>query len=189
MSSPFVIQPSAAPTYDFVTNQSYGTLVKIPTRVNLSGAVLEMRVDDNSKFLDSYPIGSVDFVNSTVEVSLSREEVDKIKDGFYQITAYRNGTAYLLVEGQINYERIASTDSNLLDVTGKIRIELLPPLVDIFGEVFLRKDEYIAGEGANPAIIEEVVQVVVDRHVNNVNPHPAYDDMPSLRLLFENGLI
>jgi hypothetical protein len=29
----------------------------------------------------------------------------------------------------------------------------------------------------------------LDEHVNSETPHPAYDDMPSLELLFENGLI
>lgn len=29
----------------------------------------------------------------------------------------------------------------------------------------------------------------IDVHVNSETPHPAYDDMPSLELIFENGLI
>lgn len=30
---------------------------------------------------------------------------------------------------------------------------------------------------------------VLAPHVNSLTPHPAYDDQPSLRLLFENGLV
>lgn len=30
---------------------------------------------------------------------------------------------------------------------------------------------------------------VLAPHVNSPTPHPAYDDQPSLRLLFENGLV
>lgn len=26
-------------------------------------------------------------------------------------------------------------------------------------------------------------------HINSATPHPAYDNLPSLRLLFENGLV
>jgi hypothetical protein len=29
----------------------------------------------------------------------------------------------------------------------------------------------------------------LDDHINSSTPHPAYDDMPSLNLIFENGLI
>lgn len=29
----------------------------------------------------------------------------------------------------------------------------------------------------------------IDEHVNSATPHAAYDDMPSLELIFENGLI
>lgn len=32
-------------------------------------------------------------------------------------------------------------------------------------------------------------QALLDKHVNDPNPHSAYDDIPSLTLLFENGLL
>ena len=31
--------------------------------------------------------------------------------------------------------------------------------------------------------------VAIQEHVQSTTPHPAYDDLPSLNLLFENGLI
>ena len=30
---------------------------------------------------------------------------------------------------------------------------------------------------------------ILDAHVHSSSPHPAYDDIPSLTLLFENGLV
>jgi len=33
------------------------------------------------------------------------------------------------------------------------------------------------------------VDQAISVHVSDSTPHPAYDDMPSLRLLYENGLI
>lgn len=33
-----------------------------------------------------------------------------------------------------------------------------------------------------------VVEAMMIAHVNSPSPHPAYDDIPSLVLLFENGL-
>lgn len=35
----------------------------------------------------------------------------------------------------------------------------------------------------------EAVTVLLDQHVTDPTPHPAYDDMQSLRLIFENGLV
>lgn len=35
----------------------------------------------------------------------------------------------------------------------------------------------------------EYVSVALDEHISSLTPHPAYDDMPSLTLLFENGLV
>lgn len=32
-------------------------------------------------------------------------------------------------------------------------------------------------------------EVALQSHVDSSSPHPAYDDIPSLTLLFENGLI
>lgn len=45
------------------------------------------------------------------------------------------------------------------------------------------------GPAGNPFIFQEMVNEAIDDHVNAPEPHPAYDDLPSLVLLFENGLI
>lgn len=37
----------------------------------------------------------------------------------------------------------------------------------------------ISGDGAR----------ALESHVNSPTPHPHYDDLPSLKLLFENGII
>jgi len=36
---------------------------------------------------------------------------------------------------------------------------------------------------------DEGVLEELSSHINNETPHPAYDDMQSLTLLFENGLV
>jgi hypothetical protein len=55
-----------------------------------------------------------------------------------------------------------------------------------------------AGQGAEltPEALEEVVVrttvatgTALTEHIGDPTPHPAYDDLPSLRLLFENGLV
>lgn len=37
--------------------------------------------------------------------------------------------------------------------------------------------------------LEENTDVILAPHINAPEPHPSYDDMPSLTLLFENGLL
>jgi hypothetical protein len=44
--------------------------------------------------------------------------------------------------------------------------------------------EYFAGDFGDGSS-----DAAVNAHINSSNPHPAYDDIPSLKLLFENGLI
>lgn len=43
--------------------------------------------------------------------------------------------------------------------------------------------------GLDQAFVQDVVDTSLAVHVADETPHPAYDDLPSLRLLFENGLI
>jgi len=43
--------------------------------------------------------------------------------------------------------------------------------------------------GGNPLDIQEMIDSTLAVHVNAREPHPAYDaDIPSLTVLFENGL-
>lgn len=46
-------------------------------------------------------------------------------------------------------------------------------------------------EGGVPADqVQEMIDSALDDHINAVEPHPAYDiDMPSLKVIFENGLV
>mgnify|MGYP001074090410 CR=1 FL=1 len=41
----------------------------------------------------------------------------------------------------------------------------------------------------DPEAVEELVEGLIDVHVNDATPHPAYDDLPSFTLIFENGLV
>lgn len=36
---------------------------------------------------------------------------------------------------------------------------------------------------------EPIADVLLQAHVDAAHPHPAYDDMPSLRLLYENAKV
>jgi hypothetical protein len=38
-------------------------------------------------------------------------------------------------------------------------------------------------------VVEDMIDTAVTTHVQAPEPHPAYDDLQDLRLIFENGLI
>lgn len=43
--------------------------------------------------------------------------------------------------------------------------------------------------GGDLELVQELIDESVTAHEVDTTPHPAYDDLPSLRLLFENGLV
>ena len=47
--------------------------------------------------------------------------------------------------------------------------------------------EALSGGGLD--VVQELIDTTVATHVQAAEPHPIYDDLPSLTLLFENGLI
>lgn len=73
------------------------------------------------------------------------------------------------------FVKVSEPDFQLPDVV----LENLPPVKP--EQVNLVITEYLR---ENP-----VDEPQLEAHVITDNPHPAYDDMPSLTLLFENGLL
>lgn len=59
-------------------------------------------------------------------------------------------------------------------------------VVELEVRVGLPGPEGPVGPAGPPGSINTEVLV---QHVSSDNPHPAYDDLPSLSLLFENGLV
>lgn len=45
------------------------------------------------------------------------------------------------------------------------------------------------GPGVDEAGVQAIADVAVATHVADATPHPAYDDLPSLTLIFENALV
>ena len=50
-------------------------------------------------------------------------------------------------------------------------------------------DLEVGGGGLPPADIQAMIDTSVNAHVADLTPHPAYDDIQSLQLVFENGLV
>lgn len=48
----------------------------------------------------------------------------------------------------------------------------------------------LSGTYPNPGFAQDMAtQSELDTHVAATSPHPAYDDLPSLAILFENGIV
>ena len=45
------------------------------------------------------------------------------------------------------------------------------------------------GSSAGVEVIQEMIDDTVEVHVQAPEPHPAYDDMLDLTLIFENGIV
>lgn len=45
------------------------------------------------------------------------------------------------------------------------------------------------GDLEDLSVVQELIDTTVAAHRQSAQPHPAYDDIPSLTLIFENGLI
>jgi hypothetical protein len=47
----------------------------------------------------------------------------------------------------------------------------------------------ISAPGGDLGVVQDLIDESMDSHVGASAPHPAYDDIPSLTDLFENGLV
>lgn len=59
-----------------------------------------------------------------------------------------------------------------------VDLNTVVPVADVDGVAVIVGPRGPAGDGA----------LDLDEHINDPSPHPAYDDIPSLVVLFENGL-
>lgn len=177
-------------TYSFESHEGKPVALGIPTSLILSGAQLVVEVDSSSAFRNPQVRGSAVFSPGQVTISFSAAEVDLIKDASYRIRVDRPGSSFYLVTGDINYNPAQIEEGqDILDAAGNIRLETWPTVVNALTEVFLKKDDYVAGV-VDPVVLQQAVADQMTAHINSPTPHPAYDvDMQDLALIFENKLI
>lgn len=48
--------------------------------------------------------------------------------------------------------------------------------------------EDLKAASGDPEAVQGMIDESLFAHINDLTPHPAYDDIPSLSTLFENGL-
>lgn len=92
-------------------------------------------------------------------------------------------------------EVVAST--NVVEATGGVPaiVEVVTSATEV---VTIDRVETVVEVTAPPPVVVEVSgqplvtglgTAALVSHVNSPNPHPTYDDLPSLALIFENGII
>lgn len=88
-------------------------------------------------------------------------------------------------------------DTTVVEAAGDIPavVEVLASPVEVV--TVDRVETVVEVTAAAPVVVEVSGQPLVTglgtaalvSHVNSLTPHPVYDDLPSLALLFENGII
>jgi hypothetical protein len=77
-------------------------------------------------------------------------------------------------------------------IASNTQIEVSAPSIPTFTVVPIKGDpgpQGPQGEVGPQGPAGESGTVALETHIDSATPHPVYDDLPSLNLLFENGLI
>lgn len=137
---------------------------------------------------DSDPViftGSLVPDGNSLVLYLTSDQVNLIKDAYFRIKATKGQNSYYIDSGKIKFNRVPATAK----VQGDTLI-LIDPLGREYNAGSVRGPQGVQGpQGETGGVTAEELAAVVQTHVNNTAPHPVYDDLPSLILLFENGLM
>lgn len=149
----------------------------IPANANLGGLVAEF--DSNSRFNHPVTAGTVTYQDRTFILELSVGEVSAIKSGSFRIARLVGNAKQFLMYGTVSYiaNKVEVPDHD--PVTGLATVAETGDYNDL-----VNKPSF-----ATPGAVDEKVAAVMQSHSASANPHTVYDDMQSLTLLFENGLI
>lgn len=74
-----------------------------------------------------------------------------------------------------------------VSVRGRIKASEQNALIDRVNEN-THAIENLSVPGGDLEAVQDMIDESVDLHVNDTAPHPVYDNIPSLVILFENGL-
>lgn len=129
-----------------------------------------------------------------------------VLDGYFT-----NNNIIFPISGLIDYIDNESNKEDILDENGQLRQGFIPSTVLTesnfdqnlslivqndqsqgrvnLDNIYVTKNEYVAGEGPSALLLHELIQEDLTVHIQDDTPHTAYDDLPSLKILFENGLI
>lgn len=163
-------------SYSFSTKKGTTTSVRIPVYTDVAGLTLRAEFSRDTDWSETVYQKAIEGSGEAVVLQLTSFETDDLATVRYRIVGTGGGSTRVLQSGIIRHILPPKTAGLSIDS---------PELI----ATFVPRAEYVAGEGADPAAIEGLIDTKVDAHVFDTTPHPSYDDLPSLRLLFENGLI
>jgi hypothetical protein len=170
-------------SYSFSTNKGSSVDVSIPLTGDATGNHLTIEFSRNVNFRTIYMVKEINQSDiGFVELMLSQAEVADLKDVHYRIKGVINDEVRYFQTGSIDYLAPRELKNNA------ISIEEIVDAPELRANYVLR-DEYVAGAGADPAVMRGMMTGMILAHEVDPLPHVVYDDIPSLRLLFENGLI
>lgn len=177
--------------YSFSTSEGRSARVVVPTTLNLDSASLTVEVSRSSAFKDVIVSGFATYREGEIVINFTSEEVDALRDGYYRVKSVQDGQLSILLQGSVTFipfDGIIDT-GGLLDMDGAVKVQFIEPLTAALEEIFLKKEDYVAGV-VDPVVLNQAVDNKLHAHIVAANPHDAYDvDMQSLAVLFENRLI
>lgn len=165
---------------DFSIRSDKATSLRIPVSWD-NGVTYEFHLGATSNML---PLRLILFPQDltsgldSVTVNIGIELLATFRDTFYQLIArYPNGTRAVFQNGSISMEEIPPVVA-----VGPQGPQGIPGPMGPRGQ-----DGISIGDGGG--VTPEQLASTVQAHIISTQPHPVYDDLPSLTLLFENGLM
>jgi hypothetical protein len=172
---------SGQQSFVFTTRQNEGAREVIPARVAVEpGAVLVAHFDGDESFRNYITAGSASYGQGQVTLLLDAGEVNRIQSGVFRILATVLNRTYLVASGRIDYIPGAGPTLSKAAVSGDYNDLKNRPTFSVDGAVVV---------GASEDSVDTAIATAMQTHVQAPLPHPVYDDMPALTLLFENGLM
>lgn len=177
---------SGQPQFVFNTAQNQGAHEVIPAQVVVEGgAVLVAEFSDASSFPNPVRAGTLSYSQGQVTLDLNAADVNKVRSGFFRILATNVlGKTYLVASGRTQFTAGRAQDLANVATSGDYNDLVNKPVINADGSVTIGVTETVMDDA-----IATHIATAVQAHVVAPAPHPVYDDMPSLNILFENGLM
>lgn len=174
---------SGSRSYEFTTRQNEGARTVIPSGDGFPEGSLVAEFDDNSHFASPVVMGVVDWYEGNYVLTMTPFEVNKVRNGHFRIAAVMGSVTRYVAYGKIRFvpapTPLIINDSEVLTASQVSTVALTGNYNDLINK------PSPADTGDVPAMIAGALQT----HTTSPAPHPVYDDLPSLNLLFENGLM
>lgn len=178
VADPFDESRGAFSLFSFTTHQNAAARAVMAVQYYVpEGSTLIAEFESSRKFENPVVAGKVDFYEDQLILELTPYEVNAIKSGYFRIVAAIGNTRTYVSYGSVTFvpaETPLVMDGNAVLTEDMVATVALTGKYDDLVEM-PDFDAKIAG--------------AIQTHVINPEPHPVYDDLPSLNLLFENGMM